>query len=132
MPRGGARPGAGRPRKAASTAALSLRKRVAIAAAAGMTEREISIATGIDRDELTERYADVLEAGPAQIRLEILQALYRAALNGSVPAMRYFLRNAPAMATPPVGRKARAQQAAVGAQDGTAWADLLPSTTTRQ
>jgi transposase len=124
---GGYRPGSGPKPKPTRRVTITKAKSVAILAAVGMTEREISIATGIARDELAERYADAMEAGPARIRLEILQALYRAALNGSVPAMRYFLRSTPAVAAASrLGKKAAAQLAAPNAQAGTDWEVVMP------
>jgi hypothetical protein len=132
MPRGGARPGAGRPRKPALTRARTMRERVAIAAAFGMDHEEIAIALRISREELSKRYAAELSTAVYRCRIDVMEALYRCALSGSVAAARLFLKNSPTITPPPVGKKEAAQRAAVGAETGTDWQDLLPATTTRQ
>jgi hypothetical protein len=98
-----------------------------------MSHEEIALGLGVDVRTLAERYRVELSTGAHRCRLEILAAMYSSALAGSVPAMRAYLRQSPRFALAPVlGKKEAAARAAVNAQEGTAWADLLPTTTTKQ
>lgn len=114
------------------------RARVAIAAGAGMSHEEIAIGLGIARNTLEKHFEHELSHGAYAKRLEVLEAMHRAAKKGNVSAAREYLSGSPrASTTPlpqgagdekgkPVGKKEQAQADARVAQAGTEWDGLLP------
>lgn len=121
---------AGRP---AFKATAVQRRLVTNAAASGMTHQEISIALGISRNTLEKYFEKEISAAALRRRMEVMDAMARTALKGNVAAQKAFLAQVPALAAPPVpterpvGKKEQANAAAVGAEAGTGWEDLLPS-----
>lgn len=123
------------------------REKVAILAAAGMSETAIATAVGISVPTLRRYYASELEIGPAVKRAEVVTALYRTAIGGNVAAQKAVLEifdrasleamdnaftGTPAEPKPErLGKKEQAQRAADEAATESDWADLLrdPSST---
>lgn len=120
------------------------RRKVAAAAAGGMSHDSIALALGITRPTLVKYFDAELTTGAAQKRMEALDALFAAAKKGNVSAIKTVLLvsgateppqppaqeegDKPAAAPAPqrLGKKEAATIAARSAQDGTDWADLLP------
>lgn len=105
------------------------RRKVAIAAAGGMAHEEIAVALGICRNTLTKHFEKELSVGAHQKRMDVLEAMARAALKGNVAAAKAFLANTPGLAAPPVeppvGKKEQANLDAKTAAAGTEWDDLI-------
>lgn len=126
-----------------------MRRKVAAAAAGGMSHDSIALALGITRPTLAKYFDAELTTGAAQKRLDALDALFVAAKKGNVSAIKTVLLVSGAVETPQapgagaskegekpeaaqapatrLGKKEAQQIAAVGAQDGTDWAGLLPT-----
>jgi hypothetical protein len=86
----------------------ALRRRVSIAAGAGMSHEAIAKAIGACRDTLEKHFAEELQAGAYQRRLEVLEALYQAATrDGSVAAAKAFLALEPAAVGPKDGEEVK-------------------------
>lgn len=132
--------GRGRGRPAHSPTAATRRK-VAIAAGGGMLHENIAIALEISVDTLRKYYEPELAVGSTQRRMDVLEAMYRAATKkGSTSAAKVYLANEPQLAVPPapqpetpapvpapkLGKKEQAAADAVTAAKGTEWDDLLP------
>lgn len=142
-----AKRGRGRP---AHVPTPALRRKVANAAGGGMKHWQIAEALGLSPDTLVKYYQAELSTVAASKRLEVIDAMQRQAVKGSVSAARLYLAQEPELAAPPlidgdtpvapqpptaapapapkpaaVGKK---EQAAIDAQTahiGTEWADLL-------
>lgn len=71
------------------------RRRVLVAAGAGVSQREIALALGLSRNTLAAAFWTELHTGRAVARLELLQGLYRAARGGSATAARMYLKRPP-------------------------------------
>lgn len=112
------------------------RRLVTNAAASGMTHQEISIALGISRNTLEKHFEKEISTGALRRRMEVMDAMARTALKGNVSAQKAFLAQVPMLAAPPVapekplGKKEQANADAAGAEVGTGWEDLLPSSVT--
>lgn len=126
-----------------------MRRKVAAAAAGGMTHDAIALAIGITRPTLVKYFDAELTTGAAVKRMEALDALCLAAKKGNVSAIKTLLlvngavapdgagagagdegwEAKPEAAPKPqrLGKKEAQQIAAVGAADGTDWAGLLPA-----
>ena len=102
MPRGGARPGAGRklgsrskPRRAspppANSAEAALRQRVAECVAAGMSPADIAVALDITEIELRARCERELTSGKMIVRAQLITSLSEAATKGNVAAGKVLL-----------------------------------------
>lgn len=114
-----------------------MRRKVSIAAAAGMSHEEISTALGIARNTLTKYFEAELSEVAIKRRLEVFEAMHRAALKGNVSAQRAFAATVPTFAVPPLaedepgakpeklGKKEQAERDAKTAAAGTDWDDLL-------
>lgn len=116
------------------------RQHVAIAAAGGMAHEEIAQALGIARNTLEKHFGLELSTGAHKRRLGWLVAMDKAARGGNVAAQKALLSTSPTPLAPPsvpgqpvaaekpvkLGKKEQANAAAVGAQAGTEWNDLLP------
>ncbi len=89
-----------------------MRKQVAVAAGAGMSHEEISIALGISRNTLEKHFKTELSIGSLERRMEIVTALHAAARKGNVAAMKAYLAFTPTAALPPVGVGERRTKAA--------------------
>jgi hypothetical protein len=89
-----------------------MRQRVSVAAGAGMSHEEISIALGISRNTLQKYFRTELSVGSLQRRMEIVQSLYGAAKKGNVSAAKAYLSFTPTAAVPPpgVGERTRSTQ----------------------
>lgn len=109
------------------------RRKVSIAAGAGMAHEEIALGLGIARNTLEKYFEEELSVGAYSRRLEVLDAMHRTAVKGNVAAQKAYVALTPAVAAPPVpveapkGKKEQAQADAVTAADGTDWDDLLPA-----
>lgn len=109
------------------------RRTVSIAAGAGMTHEEIAIGLGISTPTLRKYFEVELSVHAYQRRLEVYEAMHKAALAGNVTAQRAYAAMAPAPAAPPdpegetkrAGKKAQAAADAVTAHAGTDWENLL-------
>jgi hypothetical protein len=116
------------------------RNQVAIAAGAGIAHEEIALGLGITRKTLLKYFAEELTTGAYRKRLEVMQAMHRAAKKGNVAAAKAYMSMTPDAAAPPVpkepeqpaepkvpalGKKEQAQIDAGSAHVGTEWADLL-------
>jgi hypothetical protein len=107
------------------------RERVAVAAAGGMAHAEIALAIGVSRNTLEKHFRSELTEGAQQRRLDVLNAQYRAALEGNVAAQKAFLlghatgKKVPSPRKSSVGKKTQAERAALTAEVGTEWEELL-------
>jgi predicted transcriptional regulator len=73
------------------TPTAAIRRWVAIAAGAGAAHEEIAMGLGITRPTLRKHYRLELSTGAAMRRLEVLNAIYRAAMQGRVSAIKAYL-----------------------------------------
>lgn len=107
------------------------RRKVAIAAGAGMSHEEIALGLGIARNTLGKHFARELSTGAYEKRLEVLDAMHRCAKKGNVAAQKAYVALTPQAAAPPVpkpvakGKKEQAQDEAGTAAAGTDWSDLV-------
>lgn len=138
--------GRGRP---AHQPTATTRRQVAVAAGGGALHEQIATALEISTDTLRKYYEPELSVGAAKRRLDVLEAMYRAATKkGSTSAAKVYLANEPQLAVPPapqpvsqpaapapvvaaapapkLGKKEQAAADAVTAADGTQWDNLLP------
>lgn len=103
-----------------------------------MSHEEIALGIGIDRKTLAKHFEWELSTGAHQRRLEVIEAMHRAATDGkNVAAQKAYLAMEPALAAPPLpaevaekppeGKKAQRQADAVSAHVGSDWAGLLPT-----
>lgn len=116
------------------------RRKVAVAAAGGMSHEAIAEALGISRNSLEKHFQSELSTVAHQRRMEVLMAQFQAAKRGNVSAQKAFLANEPQAAVPPLpmnppalaptparrGKKEQAQAEAVTAARGTEWDEILP------
>lgn len=112
----------------------SQQRRVSVAAAAGTAHGDIADALGISRGTLLKYFEVELSSGALLKRIEIIEALYRAARRGHVAAAKAFLalRPTPAIPRPPkVGKREQAQRDAPDAHVGSEWETLLGSKRTQ-
>lgn len=106
-----------------------------------MSHEAIAMVLGISRPTLEKHFAHELAGGAFQRRFEALQGLHAAAKKGNVSAVKAYLAATPefvpelpaksepakpAAVAAPLGKKAAADAAALTAQHGTQWEDLLP------
>lgn len=134
--------GDGRPRKKPGpkpyTPTAALRRQVSVAAGGGMSHDDIALALRVSKPTLYKYFAADLAEGAAGRRIEVLDALYKAAIKGSVSACKGYLAVAPSIAAPPerpepdgeekgapLGKKERANAEAKTAQVGSDWEDDL-------
>ena len=108
------------------------RRKVSVAAGAGMSHEEIALGLGIARNTLEKHFEQELSVGAYSRRLEVLDAMHRTAVKGNVAAQKAYVALTPAVAAPPVpaekpkGKKEQAEAYATNAARGTDWDDLLP------
>lgn len=108
------------------------RRKVSVAAGAGMSHEEIALGLGIARNTLEKHFEQELSVGAYSRRLEVLDAMHRTAVKGNVAAQKAYVALTPAVAAPPVpaekpkGKKEQAEADATSAARGTDWDDLLP------
>jgi hypothetical protein len=109
---------------------------VSIAAGAGVSHEEIALGLGISRPTLGKHFAYELTTGAYKRREEVRNAMFKAAKKGNVAAQKAYAALSPKVAAPPLqpdqpvapeGKKAQANAAAITAQKGTDWADILPT-----
>lgn len=104
-----------------------------------MSHEQIATALNISRNTLEKHFSVELSIGGAKVRMEVLNAMVSAAKKGNVTAQKAYLATEPRPAAPPAppaeapapkaaakGKKIEAQEAAVTAQTGTDWEQLLP------
>lgn len=116
------------------------RRKVSIAAGAGMSHEEIALALGISRNTLEKHFEKELSIGAYERRLEVLSAMHKAAKGGNVAAQKAYMQLTPRPAAPPpekpaskpLGKKEQAQADAASAQVGTEWGNLLKPAATLQ
>ncbi len=124
--------GRGRPKLKLSN---ELRQRVAILAAGGMTQAAIAEAIGCSEPTLRQYFFAELHDGRSAKRAEVIEAMFRDAVGGSVTAQRAFLGlgdkadiAAPSRrrsaAEPKLGKKEQLARDAQKPLSG--WGDLLP------
>lgn len=106
-----------------------LRRRVSIAAAAGMRHEDIATGLGIARNTLDKHYEFELSVGAWERRMEVIEAVHEQALKGNAAAAKTFTQLVPVVAAPPAdplpeGIKAQRDLAAKTAQEGTEWKRL--------
>lgn len=127
---------------------VATRRKVAIAAGAGMSHEEIAIGLGISRNTLEKHFEAELSHGAYAKRLEVLVAMHAAAKRGNVAAQKAYTAMPPPRAaatplpadepaagktkTPAKGKKEQAHADAMTAQAGTDWQDLLPGSAALQ
>lgn len=124
----------------------AMREKVAIAVGGGMRHEDIAEALGIARQTLSKYFEVELRRGALVKRMEALVALQKAAKRGRVAAIRAYLAMTPSTTAAadlpaaraaagdytsgrrrPYSKKALAELAAPGAEDGTEWDGLLPT-----
>ena len=117
------------------------RNEVARAKATGMSDDAIALGLGISRGTLLKHFALELDAGAARRQIKVRAALMAQAEGGNVAACKAVIammdtaaaedefrkQMKPAAKVEPVGKKEAAQAAAIGAENGTDWAGLLPN-----
>jgi AcrR family transcriptional regulator len=106
-----------------------------------MSHADIAAGLGIARNTLEKHYAEELTEGAYARRLDVLEALFRAATGAkpNVTAAKAYMAIAPKLPGPPappeasdddkpekLGKKERAQRDAASAGRGTGWEDILP------
>ena len=105
-----------------------------------MTHEAIALGLGISKPTLEKHYEAELASGASLRRMDVLEKLFQSAKKGSTSAARAYLQNAPefiplgegaekpaaATKAEKVGKKEQARQDAVGAEEGTGWAGVLP------
>jgi hypothetical protein len=123
------------------------RRKVSIAAGAGMSHESIATVLGISRNTLEKHFERELSVGAYERRFEAVQGLHAAAKRGNVSACKAYLAGTPQFVPPPaegakpvaqpsapspapvaqpLGKKEAAQAAAKTAQQGTGWDGILP------
>jgi hypothetical protein len=119
------------------------KRKVSIAAGAGITRENIALSMGIDRDTLAKHYEHELTVVAQERCLAVVLAVYDKAVDGNTSAAKLYLQgiakpepvptptdasleivSMPSQAT---GVKAQRNEDAKVAQQGTEWASLLPS-----
>ena len=107
-----------------------------------MSHEEIALGLGISRNTLEKHFMRELSIGAYEKRLEVLDAMQRAAKRGNVAAQKAYMQLTPHAAVtpqpqepkasakasakePPLGKKEQAQADAATAQTGTDWESLL-------
>jgi len=111
------------------------RRLVSVAAGAGISHEDIAIALEISRSSLGRHFARELTVGAYRCRIDVMVAMYRAALRGSAAAQKGYLALTPRVAVPTLpklGKKAQANADAPTAQHGTDWETLLSKGKTLQ
>jgi hypothetical protein len=119
------------------------KRKVANCKGGGWTQEEIAELLDIDCDTLRKHYRRELTVGARQAREEVLDAVMRAAKDGSMAAARLYLQGTAkpeplpqptdasleivSMPSQATGVKAQRNENAKTAQQGTEWATLLPS-----
>jgi DNA invertase Pin-like site-specific DNA recombinase len=68
------------------------RRHVEMLMSGGMSERGIAATLGIDRLTLRKHFEDALLNGRSRRRSEVLEALFKSAIGGSVSAQKAFLQ----------------------------------------
>lgn len=107
------------------------RRKVAVAAGAGMAHEEIALGLGIARNTLAKYFERELSVGAYEKRLEVLDAMHRCAKKGNVAAQKAYVALTPHASAPPAerakpkGKKEQAQADATTAAEGTDWSSLL-------
>lgn len=98
-----------------------------------MSHEDIALALGISRVTLVKHFAEELTVGACVRRMEVAEAVYKAARKGNVAAARAYGQmgarpggstSAPASGGDE-GKKERAQREGAVAQQGTEWESLL-------
>jgi hypothetical protein len=109
-----------------------LRDKVSILRAAGMEREEIADAIGCSERTLRTYFLPELNEGKSVKRAAVIEALYAAAMTGSVSAAKAFLAlGAKADAIPPapkpekLGKKEALLKASQTAHQGSEWGELL-------
>jgi len=146
MPRGGARPGAGRPKGVKEGDGRNRheptengRKSVEAMAGFGIPEEDIARVIGISAKTLREHYRDELDLGHVKANTRVAQNLFSIATGagaGAVTAAIFWLKvragwseYAPAPVTTPrpeaLGKKEQAQVASEEAGRGNEWGHLV-------
>ena len=123
---------AGRP---AHEPTATKRQLVAILAGGGWTQAQLAVLLDIDIDTLTKHYRHELTVVAAEKRAEVMQAIYRSAKKGSVPAAKLYTQagapvpteNSLEIVTMQPGVKAQRNEQAKSAPQGSEWQPLLPS-----
>lgn len=117
----------------------AMKRKVAIAAGAGMSHEEIALGLGIARGTLGKHFELELSTGAYEKRLEVLDAMHRTAKKGNVAAQKAYMQltprasappapeggSEPAPAPKPLGKKDQANADAVTAAVNTEWESLL-------
>lgn len=97
-----------------------MRRKVSIAAGGGMSHEEIAIGLGISRNTLEKHFERELSVAAYERRLEVLSAMYGAAVKGNVTAQRAYLQVTPRSAAPPAplqGEEVAPKQPAMGKKE---------------
>jgi hypothetical protein len=109
-----------------------LREKVAVLRAGGMEREEIADAIGCSERTLRTYFLPELNEGKSVKRAAVIEALYAAAVAGSVAAAKAFLAlSAKADAIPPapkpekLGKKEALLRASQTAHEGSEWGELL-------
>lgn len=112
------------------------RERVEVLIAGDMRQWQIAAALGISVPTLAEHYAAELEHGRSRKRAAVLEALYKAGVEGgNVAALKAWLAQPNALENEPskpekaapLGKKDAKMMAAMTAAQNTDWASLLPN-----
>jgi DNA-binding CsgD family transcriptional regulator len=111
------------------------RERVEILIAGGMQQWQIAAALGISEPVLRDRYATELDAGRSKKTAQVIEAQFKAAVEGgNVAAQKAWLSRPSVLEEPPpppkdepLGKKQQAALAALTAHQGTEWDNLLPN-----
>lgn len=99
-----------------------------------MSHEEIALGLGISRNTLTKHFDAELSTGACARRLEVLDAMFKAAKGGNVTAQKAYVAMTPKIMPPApdkpaaskTGKKEQAAAEAKTAQTGSDWESLLP------
>lgn len=125
----------------------AVRRKIAIAAGAGMSHEAIALLLGVSRNTLEKQCEKELTEGAYGAQFELVQSLHRAGKKGNVAAIKAYglispqaptsspgSPGAPGAKPPPLmadGKKAKANEDAKTAEVGTEWETLLKSSRAR-
>ena len=102
--------------------------KVSILAAEGMTTQDIAGAMGLSPPLIDKYFSEELKNGKNNLKLRILEALYKKAAKGNVAAQRFLasrLFDPPVPKAKKIGKKEMAKLQAASCHNESDWGDLI-------